>query len=515
MSASARRLILVWMFFLLRGAEAAMILPLWGGFDEWLHAGYAAYLSRTGSIPVQGTPSIPEDIARSLALMPADAYDRGQPTYSEFWKSPESRREEVLAGLRGIALDPSSPFVLGSWQAQHPPVFYAVLSPVWKLLEGTPLRSGVLALRFLGVLIASLALFPMFNLLRDHFTERESILALALFGAFPATFILFGHVTNDVLALPLMTFAVLIAVRLFSGEPGIRLWILGGAVLGLGIVTKIYVLVCVPAYLAAGFRQIGRFPDRKRRAVLGLALCAAAACAISAPWFHHNLRTYGTWNATVHAVVAREAGWADKFAAAKEVDWKSFAASNLIGLLWAGNWSFVPLPGAAYRWFGYALILVILALPPALARMKKEEEDWTGAAFLLLFPAFFSAAMAAHQVQNVLAGNFDTMGGWYWSALFPCNAAIAAFSLRFLLRNFFETGLRALVLGAWALSLWGGLAVLLPHYTGMPPGRGLAESLRRISQLNGLPVRAVPGVLAAEAACLAGILLYSRREVRL
>ena len=95
----------IWTLFLLSGWAHALLLPMWGGFDEWLHYGYAAYVSRTGKVPTLDAPSIPREVAESVAS-----------------KSGTN--------------DFSSNFVSASWQAQHPPLYYSLLSPVYGTSNG-------------------------------------------------------------------------------------------------------------------------------------------------------------------------------------------------------------------------------------------------------------------------------------------------------------------------------------------------------------------------------------------
>jgi len=136
--------------FILKGAFTACLLPIWKGFDEWLHYSYIAYVSRTGSIPILGEITVPKEIAESLEFEPG---------------SPE---------LTELKNDFSSDFVRSSWQAQHPPLFYILLSPLYSFMEGRGLLQTLQVFRFLSILILTAGLFPAFLILRRFQGEEQS-----------------------------------------------------------------------------------------------------------------------------------------------------------------------------------------------------------------------------------------------------------------------------------------------------------------------------------------------------
>src|SRR3989344_2370518 len=151
----------IWTLFLLSGLAHSLLLPLWGGFDEWLHYGYVAYVSRTGKVPTLTEASVPKEVAESV---------------------------KTKSGTN----DFSSPFVQASWQAQHPPLYYYLLSPVYQMTDGWPIFRTVKMMRALSVLLASLALIPAYSIFRMFLDEAAAFSGLLLICVFPSTFILLG-----------------------------------------------------------------------------------------------------------------------------------------------------------------------------------------------------------------------------------------------------------------------------------------------------------------------------------
>lgn len=503
----------VWLLFIANGMTAIFILPLWGGFDEWLHYSYVSYLTRTGKIPLQSDYSIPEEVVQSLKAAPGDFPERTG--FTEFWKLPESERTNRIFQMRTISNRPDSVFVMSSWQAQHPPLYYAFLSPFYRMFKHHSVLRSTQILRLVSLFLVSLSLIPLYFLFRFFFDEKESLLGLTLFSCAPAAFILFGHLTNDCMAMLLLSTLIFLILRQFN--QGITLFnaVISGIVLGLGLLSKLYLLTLLPAALIVYFYGILKSGE-KRKAILNLVLFLVPAFLIAGGWFLYNLKHYGTWNPTVHSVVAKDFSLMRKWSFVPLVNWKSFFVSMVIGHLWSGNWSFVTFPDIVYKLYAVAgLILFVLYL---LWAKNADRIQRRNSFILVLISATFLAAEMKHQLDIRIAGNFDSMGGWYWTVLLPTHIILAMLAVKNIAGKKFILILAVLILFAFLVAQYAATAMLIPYYSGLLTKQEIAvrfinlfpifESLRRISNLNHVPVYCLPIFWTAQWVLFIKTILY-------
>src|SRR5688500_4355884 len=119
--------------FLARGPLYLSVFPPFEGWDEYQHLAYIAHLDEVGTIPV-----VHETTRVSLAVRPLvlamphslsgsdQLREWGALSYADYWKAPAPPAADRQAS--------SSPRL---YQAQHPPLFYALALPVWRALKTT------------------------------------------------------------------------------------------------------------------------------------------------------------------------------------------------------------------------------------------------------------------------------------------------------------------------------------------------------------------------------------------
>lgn len=486
---------LVWLFFIVHGTFFSSLLPLWEGFDEWLHYSYIAYLSRTGKIPKHSSPSVPKEIFESLKIVPG-SFENKRIEFKTFWNSPEKQLLDQLNTITSLRNNDSSPFTISSWQSQHPPLYYIFLSPLYKIYKNSNLAHTVITLRWFSIILVSIGFIPLYLLFKLFFTPGESSLGLLLFGVYPSTFILFGHLTNDCLAFPLFSTLVLLCfLQLKNGISRVHS-ILTGLFLGCGIITKLYFLTAViPIIFIYLGSSLYNKREKQRDSLINFLVLSLVASALALPWFAHNWHAYGTWNATVHATVIKDLNFMDKLYSLTDVNWKSFFVSNIIGLLWAGNWSFISFPSLAYKYFSLLLLITTLIFCLRWIRCPTDQKKIN---FLLfLFSISFLFGLMQHQLQIRMSGNMDPMGGWYWSVLLPNHILIFMLSLKFITKKYFKEFLIVALVLTYGLTCWGQFNFLLPYYSGYLGKEVLSNhiinnypfltALGRISILNSIP----------------------------
>ena len=231
---------------------------------------------------------------------------------------PRSREQNLIVGIgpdekehflyilslaeQGVlpAPDPArraSPEQYVTYQAQHPPLFYALGALFYNVLPNVALPLVWQILRAFCALCGAVVVVLTARAARIAFPNRPLIvLAAAPFAAFVP---MFGHMTgnlsNEPLAMAFGAWAWLLMARIVRTEDADAAtrdsaWL--GAALGLAAVTRLTALLWIPAAVAvmayAATRETGRI---SLGALYGF---AAWFVVLLLPWFAYNQATYGT-----------------------------------------------------------------------------------------------------------------------------------------------------------------------------------------------------------------------------
>ena len=234
------------------------------------------------------------------------------------------------------------------WQyaANHPPLFYVVMTPVYWATDSLSLESQQYALRA-AVIPFWLAIVWLSYLIVRNIFPRDAFLAMTVptFVAFQTQLSYEGAMFNN----DMLSFAIF-SLILYQLTRCVRLGFtlpraLGiGLVLGLGLLTKGTLITAAPLIGLAMVYRVG-WRSVRRWAMLGTTTAATAA-AISAPWFAFLYRTYGNLDG-LDAIKALQFQWT----------YRRTEPPSHWDLFW--NWSFVQ-----NRWsetwaeFGWRLIKV-------------------------------------------------------------------------------------------------------------------------------------------------------------
>lgn len=187
----------------------------------------------------------------------------------------------------------------GRWytpQAHHPPLYYALLVPMWKLARSEDMFY-VMA-RLLSVVMGLAALLLVRAAGLKVFRDRAAVaLGLCIVIALSSFSLIMGTVNNEALAVLVVCLAVLVCARyLRAGTAWSAMLVLGGLV-GLALLTKLTAVVAVfplSAAVVAASHRMNDTPAWRRRAAGRVALGIAVALVIASPWFAHNLSVVGT-----------------------------------------------------------------------------------------------------------------------------------------------------------------------------------------------------------------------------
>ncbi|WP_395089072.1 hypothetical protein [Armatimonas sp.] len=176
------------------------------------------------------------------------------------------------------------------YQAQHPPLFFLLSVPLWKIFGSQGVLFWTLW-RGLCVLLGAIAIALAAKAARLVFPESKLVaLSVPPLMAFVPIFgHLMGHVSNEPLAMVLGAWSWLQVVRICreGRVPTTKqsLWL--GLALGLALLTRLTSAIwCLAAIVALGMVF-------KKRSLKPLAIALGLAMLMLAPWLLYNVTSYG------------------------------------------------------------------------------------------------------------------------------------------------------------------------------------------------------------------------------
>ncbi|HWA23951.1 MAG TPA: glycosyltransferase family 39 protein [Caulobacterales bacterium] len=391
----------------LLGVAHVAFLPPWEGFDETAHYSSVQQIADTGAIPLLGRDRLGADVE---AYRGPQHYGAGALTYRDFARG------------EGAAIDaPASrqyrPGATKNWQAQHPPLFYALMTPVYHATKHLGWKGHLFSLRlaawvlaFAGVAVGALGALKLTG--NTHVAAVTA--GLPLFS--PQFFPEMARLGNDSLCLLLTSIAWVLSLRLLQTAPA-RAWAAPalGVVLGLGLLTKAFFLP-----LTIGVVLLLALRERRAPALREAGIVLGAACLIGGWWYVRNLGLFGTLSGANDFNEGPGFNLLAQLAANFSfVRWIKGAAGLALSYLWGGTWSLIRAPEA--------LLLATAALTGlTLANWARRARDLAAWA-----PAFFIAPVLAAllvHLAHVLAApspDFGTPAWYMFIATAPLGAAMA------------------------------------------------------------------------------------------
>jgi hypothetical protein len=256
-----RTIILLLSGYLFLGVSHIAFLPPWEGFDETAHFSYIQQIADTGSLPKQRIAKLSEDVEeyKFYAPMPYSGIppfeDNTGFTYKKFFKSTP---QTIRKGRSYLHLPPEKPrrYAQGTtynWQAQHPPLYYALLSPIYIATRSFPFADQIFILRCISYLFACSALLitacagflfsnPKLNFDNTELKHLLSIGVLSIPIFFPTWFPAMARIGNDSLCALLLSVLWILCLRVFFINNSIKVSVLIGLFMGLGCLTKAFFL---------------------------------------------------------------------------------------------------------------------------------------------------------------------------------------------------------------------------------------------------------------------------------
>lgn len=422
---------------LLIGLAQVAQTPPFEGFDENAHYSYIQQIAETGRGPAVGGPMSAEVEAVGQYIPLTEAIGSLW-SYKTFFDNPDGRVAAAKGQLRQNR-DPSRPWTAGrsaNWQAQHPPLYYALMAPAYLATKGWSLLDQLFLLRSLSYLIAwsglALAIAVCLRMPSSGSTTGLAlVLAPALWPAlFPTWFPGMARLGNDGLLVLIAAVAWMLLIRLDARPDTLRSYVLLGGVCGLGLLTKVSFLPFVAVttgYLAYRLWSTSRDGVQVRPAVQGLVLFVFAVCVVSAWWYVGRALETGSPLTTEISMQLEKAGGL-LAGLRKNGSLGDFARGIVVvtpmTFLWSGTWSFVT---PALPLF-VPMFLLVLMLALGVWRKGEELRHPLNLLALIVFAVFCAALIQQALVLMALVGP-SVIPGWYLHALMPVFAILVGLGL--------------------------------------------------------------------------------------
>jgi hypothetical protein len=423
-----RIFVLVYLLSLLCiGIGYLSFLPLFEGFDETAHYSSLRQISDTGTIPLYGTSYLAQEVIDYQGPVPYGSgmppFDRGM-VYSKFFKQPalvEQYQQTYRQHLPSIMYHPSHEL---NWQAQHPPLYYLLLTPLVKAVDEFSFSTQFFLLRlasfFLALTGVALGLLAVNQ--PDQPPERNPVMIGFLLYPIilPMFFSEFTRIGNDSLCIFFVGLVAYLLSLWLKDELNSRKSVAIGIVLGLGLLTKAFFLPITAALaLFLLTRLLLDKPDGVMRSerIWSLLLIFLPAMFIGGGWYLYKFMIFGELTGSSEAIqLAHQGGL---IAGLKE-NFSLYALVRgvivtLVSYSWAGTWSLTRLPAFLHFPLLTLAIWVVIAYFRQLKLHRLTDPAWLP---VWVF-CFFAFGLIWHVIVGVALNGNGATPGWYLHILMP------------------------------------------------------------------------------------------------
>jgi hypothetical protein len=418
---------------LVAGLGFCALLPPFDGFDETAHYSYIQQIAQTRTWPRLNDPIL-ADVDDYLEVAPSTIALGARWSYPAFSKASADTVHTGAAAIHGER-DPARPWRAGirnNWESQHPPMYYALLAPVWAVSKGWSIYAQLVLLRAVSYLFAwSGLVIATFSIARGSPAWPKVPLLIvgpALWPVlFPMWFPEMARLGNDSLVLFLLSVAWVVTRKAFEQRGKTYHFALLGGVCGLGLLTKATLLPFVAALgLFLTWRTWCARGDAAavRASASRLAVFALVTIAVAGWWYANNLIVYGNIVGSNDAVtLARQGGLfkglSENFSLPLSI---RAMGSMVVSFVWAGTWSLVYPPPVTQI---PIMILLVVAAASWIWHVARAEAISNLDAIAALTLVLFIIAMLQHTLVLIaLLSAYSP--AWYLHSLAPLLAPLVA-----------------------------------------------------------------------------------------
>jgi hypothetical protein len=424
--------------YLFLGISHIAFLPPWEGFDETAHFSYIQQIADTGSLLKPNRAKLSKDVEeyKNYAPMPYSSIppfeDNGGLTYRAFF---ESLPQTIQKGNSYVHLPPDKPRrykpgTFYNWQAQHPPLYYALLSPIYMATRSFALTNQIFLLRVISYIFAWSALlitaYGGFFLYRPQLNSENlslkhwlpiGTLSIPIF--FPAWFPEMARIGNDSLCALLLSVLWLLVIRVYFRGISVKISVLLGLFMGLGCLTKAFF---VP--LSAGIifclilQQYTKGGVFNKSAFSQIVLNVMIIFIISGWWYLGNWLEGGALLGSHEMTILKNSGGiieglSQHFSLKA---WLRGHAAIVTTLGWSGTWSLARPPYFYLAPLAVTIIFITISYLFSLPRCKINTFAWLPFWFALPVIMGFSYHVL---VRIALTGEGRGTSGYYLLFMVP------------------------------------------------------------------------------------------------
>ncbi len=387
------------------------VLPPGEGADELAHYSYIQQIADAGIMSVFSESNVSLDVNIYQKYLPT-AYSsispfddlRGGITYRKFFSLPLSKEASITLNTpRNFA-----PSGLANVELQHPPLYYALLAPIYSMSHHWSwptqmflLRSVSWVFAFIGYVLGVVAIIR-------YWPKKDAGTAAAIAAAWPFLIPMFfpemARLGNDSLCLLIMGGVWWMLLRISSiVEARPRDFVMLGILLGIGLLTKAFFIpITVGVALFLFFRG-----DR-----MGLAVMLALSLSIGSPWYFYKFIATGAFTgSSAHIELARQGGLIKGLAENFNVYGLARGLAAVVATTtWGGTLSLARFNEVFHAPLAILLLAPLFAYFVRIYRTRLGDISWA--------PVFIISMFVAGLVHHVLlalaqTGIGNNTPGWY------------------------------------------------------------------------------------------------------
>jgi hypothetical protein len=434
-------IVALWACFCIRALFYCTVMPVWEGYDEHSHFAYVHHLTTEHELPSPRTATASE-IEQSVQSVAVSFHLRDQLrgagiSHDDYWSVASRPLPRDTVGLR-------------IYEAQQPPVYYALLAAPYSAASGLGVIERVWLLRLLSVLLASMVIPLTWLLARMIFDgEALAIGSACVAASMPELYINISRISNEVLAVAAGSVMLLLTVAAIKHGLTTRLACVLGFALGASLLTKAYFLSVAAAVILC----LARLAWRKA------VIAALIAAAVAGWWYVRTFMRTGSLSGEQADAAVQQIGASGILAAIPQIDWRHALDSTFVSHIWFGGWSFLTVRS----WMYQAFALIFIAAAIGLVRSRRVP----GVQAIAFIYASLVAALAYHVLVNFIVHGKPVTTGWYLYALVAGEAILLVRGLAGITALPWRMYAPAAIVCSFAaLELFATHVYLLPYYTG-------------------------------------------------
>lgn len=406
------------------------ITPIFEPFDEKAHYSYIRQIAYQSKIPMRGEYVLDQVVTNYQGPYP---YGSGNPpfdsgmVYYKFFNRQDLTDSYVMKNRHNALPSSFVPSQQPNWESQHPPLYYALMSPILKLVGQEALVTQIFVLRLLSYLLAlagvALGILAIAHKCRvGEPTQYLPLLIGFLIYPFmlPMFFPEFARIGNDSLCLFLVGLLAYWLSKWLANGGELKTSLAIGITLGLGLLTKAFfipIAAAIGMFIVIHFLTDSGTDKSAGKLASRILFIFLPAIALGGIWYVYNYFVFGDFSGSVVGIeLAHKGGLLANIVNTFSLPiFLRGIATTPVTFAWGGTLSLVHLPHVLYVPIIAAITWVSIAFCIKLRNIPYSNTLWLTS--WLIF--FFGVGISWHAIVNIaLEGNANTPG-WYLHILLP------------------------------------------------------------------------------------------------